>query len=389
MAAEVMLVGVAKVVLEEGAKFLYEQAGKVLDAWRARRKDPGAPPAVVVAAPPDVTVGAPQPTKAVPDAETFHTLQDLRADAERIANGQMSADDPAARAKIAALRDILEAALGTSISLAGEADRPLRVSDVKTVANDVRGRLTGVRVADGQGATVSGVDVNVHDIEAGGEVVGVDIGGGQPQPGRARADRRPITILFLAANPADTGPLRLGEEMREIDRALRASEYRDRFEIKQQWAVQIGDLHEALLRHQPDIVHFSGHGTEESEILVEDETGAGRSVPQAELSRLFSVLRDNIRCVVLNACWSEQQAQAIATHIDCVVGMTRAVGDAGAIQFAVGFYRALGFGRNVQTAFDLGTNQIGLLQLPDGTTPRLVAKRAAKATEVSFVTELN
>ena len=43
MAAEVMLVGVAKVALEEGAKFLYEpQAGKVLDAWRARRRDQAA-----------------------------------------------------------------------------------------------------------------------------------------------------------------------------------------------------------------------------------------------------------------------------------------------------------------------------------------------------------
>ena len=95
MAAEVMLVGVAKVALEEGVKFLYEQAGKVLDAWRARRRnDPAAPPPVIVPAPAQVTVGAPQPSSETPDPDTILTLEDLRADAEPIANGALSADDP-------------------------------------------------------------------------------------------------------------------------------------------------------------------------------------------------------------------------------------------------------------------------------------------------------
>ena len=67
---------------------------------------------------------------------------------------------------------------------------------------------------------------------------------------------------------------------------------------------------------------------------------------------------------MLNACYSEAQAQAIAKHIDCVVGMTTAVGDDAAIDFATAFYRALGYGRDVQTAFDLGTNQIALGACP-------------------------
>ena len=198
---------------------------------------------------------------------------------------------------------------------------------------------------------------------------------------------RPIRILFLAANPIDTQPLRLDEEMRAIDRALREAEFRDRFEVKQQWAVRIGDLQEALLRYQPDIVHFSGHGTESSEIVLQDESGTGQAVPQDALSRLFSVLRDNIRCVVLNACYSDPQAQAIADHIDCVFGMTNAVGDDAAIEFATAFYRALGYGRAVQTAFDLGTNLIALRNLPDVDTPHLVAKKM-RAADVSFVDQI-
>src|SRR5512144_2600317 len=71
MGAEVVLFGVAKVALEEGAKFLYEQAGKVVDAWRARRRDQSAPPPVIVPVPAQVTVGPVQPSPATPDADAI------------------------------------------------------------------------------------------------------------------------------------------------------------------------------------------------------------------------------------------------------------------------------------------------------------------------------
>ena len=192
--------------------------------------------------------------------------------------------------------------------------------------------------------------------------------------GRARVSR-PIRILFLAANPAGTDPLGLDQEIRAIDQALREAAFREQFQIEQQWAVQIDDLQKALLRFQPDIVHFSGHGTETSEIVLMDASGAATAVPRDALSRLFDVLHDNIRCVVLNACYSAEQADAIAEHIDCVVGMTKAVGDDAAIRFATAFYRGLGYGRSIETAFKLGTNEIGLQDLPDADTPKLVAKR--------------
>ena len=44
-------------------------------------------------------------------------------------------------------------------------------------------------------------------------------------------------------------------------------------------------------------------------------------VSSAALADLFKVLKDNIRVVVLNACYSEEQAQAIVEEIDFVVGM--------------------------------------------------------------------
>lgn len=186
---------------------------------------------------------------------------------------------------------------------------------------------------------------------------------------------RVIKILFLAANPTDTTRLRLDKESRAIDHALRQSEFRDKFQIQQHWAVQVVDLQGYLLRYQPDIVHFSGHGNEESEIILENSEGRQYSVSPRSLSQLFSVLKDNIRCVVLNACYSECQAQAIAEHIECVVGMSKAIGDNSAISFSKAFYQALGFGRNIKTAFDLGCVQIDLESLDDQDIPRLLSLR--------------
>lgn len=193
------------------------------------------------------------------------------------------------------------------------------------------------------------------------------------------AERAIWKILFLAANPLNTDRLRLDEESRSIDQALRQTEYRDKFDIVQHWAVRVTDIQELLLRHKPDIVHFSGHGNASSEIILEDEKGSSHPVPVDALSNLFCVLKDNIRCVVLNACYSEKQAQAIAQHIDYVVGMSKGIGDSSAISFATAFYRAIGYGKDIEAAFQLGCVQINLENLGEQVVPKLIAKKGESA----------
>lgn len=193
-----------------------------------------------------------------------------------------------------------------------------------------------------------------------------------------------IRILFLAANPSDTTRLRLDKESRAIDETLRQSKFRDLFDVRQHWAVRVSDIQGLLLRYRPDIVHFSGHGRKPSKIVLEDNTGNSHPVSVRALNQLFSVLKDNIRCVVLNACYSEQQATAIAQHIDCVVGMSGSIGDSAAISFATAFYQALGYGRDVKTAFDLGCVQIDLENLDEQDIPKLLAVKS-KPEELVFL----
>lgn len=196
-----------------------------------------------------------------------------------------------------------------------------------------------------------------------------------------------IKILFLAANPANTNPLKLDQESRSIDQALRQSEFRHKFELVQHWAVHVSDLQGILLRHKPDIVHFSGHGSEAGEIVLKDGYGYNHPVSVKALSQLFNVLKDNIRCVVMNACYSEPQAKAIAQHINSVIGMSQAIKDDSAISFASSFYQALGYGRDLKTAFDLGCLQIDMENLEEQDIPQLLALKSDPAA-IFFTTAM-
>jgi len=194
-----------------------------------------------------------------------------------------------------------------------------------------------------------------------------------------------IKILLLAANPTDTTRLRTDEEFRDIDLALRLAQFRDRFEIHHHGALRASDLQEYLLRHRPNIVHFSGHGDENSGgIVLENDSGHCQLVSVQSLTTLFAVLKDQIRCVFLNACYSKAQADAIAEHIDCVIGMSNLISERAAINFSIAFYRALGYGKDIKTAFDLGCNQIDLQSLQGNDTPRLIATHI-DAERVRFV----
>ncbi len=182
----------------------------------------------------------------------------------------------------------------------------------------------------------------------------------------------PISVLFIASNPRGTEQLRLDGEIREIKQALRQSALHDKFILEQEWAVRVSDLQGHLLRHQPDIVHFSGHGSTESEILLEDDSGDLHPVPSDAFAKLFQVLKDNVKCVVLNACYSEKQAEGVAQNIDYVVGMSRAISDSASVSFAAAFYQALGFGRDIKTAFELGCLQIDMENIGEQDTPQLL-----------------
>ena len=187
------------------------------------------------------------------------------------------------------------------------------------------------------------------------------------------------TLLFLAANPKGTPQLRLDEEVKKVEQGLERSKKRDQFKLVQKWAVTDDELRRALLDNEPEIVHFSGHGSGASGLTFEDDQGNVLEIPGDALARLFELCADSVKCVVLNACHSEAQANAISQHIDYVIGMSKDIGDEASIKFAVGFYDALGAGRDFETAYRFGCSAIDLKGIPEYLTP-VLKKKSISAT---------
>jgi hypothetical protein len=194
-----------------------------------------------------------------------------------------------------------------------------------------------------------------------------------------------IIILFLSANPSQTQALELIKECNIINQKIRSGAGRDLFKVEQRHDISIKWLIEELLNYNPQILHFSGHGSEKSALIFKNEnTGRIEEVPQFELSEVFRILGKKIDLVFLNACYSEKQAQAIAEHVNCVIGMSDAIPDDTAIEFASTFYSSLGFGKNIKDAFDLAMIQLGLLSMSGDKIPKLIVKVGTDASKISI-----
>lgn len=157
--------------------------------------------------------------------------------------------------------------------------------------------------------------------------------------------------------------------MRDIRHALQRSRNREDWKIESNEAVTVDDLRRALLDFRPSIVHFSGHGGGDDGLCFEDRDGNTHFTDAAPLARLFHHFKDDLKCIVLNACYSTIQAQALNKEIDYVIGMTGTVGDNSASKFAVAFYDALFAGTDYQAAFNLGCTSLDLNKLPDSDMP--------------------
>jgi hypothetical protein len=194
----------------------------------------------------------------------------------------------------------------------------------------------------------------------------------------------PKKILILAANPLETAHLRLDEEIREIDEGLRRSKWRDRFVLVKKTAVTARSLRQALLDEDPQIVHFSGHGAREDGLVLENLSGQPQLVETQALAKLFELFTDSVECILLNACYSQIQATAIAQHIGFTIGMNKAIEDRAAIEFALGFYDALGAGRTYDIAYKFACNAIHLGGIDEYLTPDLI-KRGEQAPPAKVV----
>jgi hypothetical protein len=161
-----------------------------------------------------------------------------------------------------------------------------------------------------------------------------------------------IKILYLAANPLDTGHLRVQEEARDLQERIRLGPRREEFEFVYCPAVRPRDLLRGLQEVQPHIIHFSGHGNYDKQIVLQDDEGLSCPVAPKDLAEMVELFKANLRVALMSCCYGRQQAKALNRVLNFTIGMDKPISDAGAASFSAAFYQVLASGGSVRQAFD-------------------------------------
>jgi hypothetical protein len=204
-----------------------------------------------------------------------------------------------------------------------------------------------------------------------------------------------VTVLVIAASPDGEVALRLDREVREIQRRMRESEYRDSIRFEWRPAARLSDVVQMLNEVRPDVVHLSAHGNHEG-VVLENADGTAKTLRNDQLAQLLATMSDNIRLIIFNSCLSSEQAEVACNFVEAAVGMESSILDEAAKVFAGQFYNSLGFGKSLHDSFEqarLHTNlEVGedsgspRLYTADGLDPRdlfLVAAPGAASTKAS------
>lgn len=194
-----------------------------------------------------------------------------------------------------------------------------------------------------------------------------------------------ITVLFFATNPKGTSQLRLDEEARTIQEMIRKSEHRDSISFETRWAVRPLDILQAINEINPDVVHFSGHGADTGELVLENTDGSAKIVTKEAITQTIMASSDKIHLLFFNACFSYEQAQEVINHVDAAIGMTTSISDKAACTFAAQFYSSLGFGFSVKKAFDQAKGVMMLESPEEANTPILCTKDGIEADSLFIV----
>ncbi len=165
----------------------------------------------------------------------------------------------------------------------------------------------------------------------------------------------PLRLLVITSRPLTDGAgnsivlLDIEEERRRMRAALQSARVAARVEYVPH--ATTGAVKTAL-RDAWDVAHFTGHGTADGRLLLENDFGEAHALAPSETAQLFG--ESTARLIVLSACHSEIIARALhAAGAPALIAIDARVPieDRAATIFAEHFYGALAQGWKIRDAF--------------------------------------
>ncbi len=129
-------------------------------------------------------------------------------------------------------------------------------------------------------------------------------------------DMRPVTILFISADSQDLSPIGFVEEYTALSRALGPSRQTGRMVVARAPNCSVSELHSAIVKHRPQILHFSGHGSNKGFYFVNSD-GEGETLNPKALAQYLTLQgpKVGLRLAVFSACQADVHAELYADAV--------------------------------------------------------------------------
>ena len=178
------------------------------------------------------------------------------------------------------------------------------------------------------------------------------------------ADEAPLRILVITSRPMIDqrgNPIHLldvEKERRRIADGLKKSGIAARAHFL---AEATTSASQDALRDEWDVIHYTGHGTADGCLVLENGTGVAHLLTREETAKLFAA--HSLHLVILSACYSETAGRALLdAGVPSVIAIDAAtpIADYAAILFAEHFYKAMARGWTIQRSFNDAKQSVAL-----------------------------
>ncbi|WFL76827.1 CHAT domain-containing protein [Altererythrobacter arenosus] len=190
-----------------------------------------------------------------------------------------------------------------------------------------------------------------------------------------------LRIAYLVTNPDPSAALNTLQEAKQVTKAIREVALSHKIDLRPFLAPSFDDLIDALNEFRPHVVHFSGHGGDETLLFDNERIGdvGGTALDFDTIVELLDAVEFKPDGLILMACDTVEGAKKFLDHTSFVVAMADSIGDDAASDFSVRFYRSLGSGVALENAVKQGKVSIKGKGYPDAELPTLLTRNEAKA----------
>jgi hypothetical protein len=150
----------------------------------------------------------------------------------------------------------------------------------------------------------------------------------------------------------------LDKEHKAIERVIEARRV-DPLSVRRLHASTLNDLLQAIQKERYDVVHFSGHGSEEGIYLEDEQTGHGELVSADKISKAMA--QDTpFTAALFVSCFSASMVAKVLPIAHYLITVVGEAGDTAAIRFVEAFYNEYFTSSSIEQSFDQGFKHVEL-----------------------------